>query len=533
MPHSTAFPLPSVPGWSLRRRLLILTVSVTAVAWLVGGAATFFVSRHISNTLFDHRLRHIAEELLTFADHEITELQAAGAGIVHVEGAHTIGAHYRYQIWSPDGRLLLVSVHTGRSPFAPLRLTGFSTGTVRGVRSRIVVIASDDGSKIIEMAEPLSSRSVYLVPDLPLLLIPLLISLAVPLGFGAWMVRAATGSLDESALQLRQRSPDDLRPLPLARLPLELMPIVAAINTLFSRIENALAIERSFTAAAAHELRTPLANIKIQAQVASRTHDEVVRQQVLARLASSIDRTSHMVDQLLTMSRIDGLIALRAQAVRLQLDAVAAHVIDEMRSSADRRSQTIVEEFGAADVEATEFGVAVLVRNLLDNAIRYTPVAGTIRIRTGTREGWGFLAVDDSGPGIPESQRQQVFERFFRLPDSGADGCGIGLSIVRAVVEMHGAAIALAQSDLGGLRILVEFPPVAGDSVATPAESALATPAEIPVTAPSAASAVDLSEVRLRETPPTPRADGTDPRVDTRIDTRIPPIDTPVDPNFV
>ena len=469
---------PAAPGWSLRRRLLVLTASVTAIAWLVGGTATFFVSRHISNALFDHRLRDIAEELLTFADHEITELEAAGAGIVHVEGAQTVGAHYHYQIWTPEGQLLLVSVHTGRAPFAPLWQRGFSTNLVRGVRSRVIVIASDDNSKILEMAEPLSARSVYLVPDLPLLLIPLLFSLAVPLGFGAWMVRAATGSLDESALQLRQRSPDDLRPLPLAGLPLELTPIVAAINSLFSRIENALAVERSFTAAAAHELRTPLANIKIQAQVASLARDEASRQRMLARLASSIDHTSHMVDQLLTMSRIDGLIALRAQAVRLQLDSVAAHVIDELRSSADRRSQTIIEEFDAADVEATEFGVAVLVRNLLDNAIRYTPVSGAIRVRTGTRDGRGFLTVEDSGPGIPEAQRQQVFERFFRLPNSGAEGCGIGLSIVRAVAEMHGAEIALAQSVLGGLQVTVEFPPV--PAVASDVPAATGNPGDLP-----------------------------------------------------
>ena len=180
-----------------------------------------------------------------------------------------------------------------------------------------------------------------------------------------------------------------------------------------------------------------------------------------------------MIDQLLTMSRLDGLIALRAQAVRLQLDAVSAHVIDEIRPLAARRQQTIVEDLGGADIEGLEFGVAVLLRNLIDNAVRYGPAGGTIRVSTGTEQGRCFVRVEDAGPGIAPEQRQRVFERFYRLPsNSMVEGCGIGLSIVQTVAELHHARIELDRSSLGGLCVTVLFP----ISAESPPDRALLAP---------------------------------------------------------
>jgi len=447
------------PGsWSLRQRVLLVTVSVTAAAWLAGGAAMFLVARHVSDSLFDQRLRDIASAVLTFADHEISELQASGGDIVHLEGARTLGVRYRYQIWSQDGELLLVSVGTGRAPFVPTGNPGYSDQVIDGVPMRVIVLPSDDGSKLLEVAEPLSARSAGVDPGLALLMLPLALSLAVLIGVGAWLIRRATRALGESAQEVRERSPDDLRPLVISEPPDELTPIIAAINSLFARIENALSAERKFTSAAAHELRTPLAAIKIQAQVALLTRNDQERRLALERLMLSIDGAAHMIDQLLTMSRIDGLMALRAQATRLQLDSVAAHIIDEMRPIAARRNQTLEEGLAAADIEGLEFGIAVLLRNLIDNAIRYSPTGGRIRVCTGTEAGRCFASVEDTGPGIAPDQRKRVFERFFRLPnDTGADGCGIGLSVVQAVVDMHHAQIELDRSDLGGLRATVRF----------------------------------------------------------------------------
>jgi signal transduction histidine kinase len=453
--------------WSLRRRILLLTAAVTAMAWIVGGTAMFMVSRHVSDSLFDQRLHDIASTVLTFADHEVSEVRAGGAEIVHFEGALTIGARYHYQIWSTDGELLLVSVDTVGIPFVPLGQRGFSTVEIEGQPMRVIVMASDDGSKLLEVAEPLSARTGGIDPGFGYLVIPLVLSLVLLVGVSTWLVRRATWALGESARQVTQRSPNDLRPLEVADPPKELTPIVAAINALFARIENALLTERRFTSAAAHELRTPLAAIKIQAQVALLTRTDSDRRQALERLMLSIDGAAHMIDQLLTMSRLDGLIALRAQAVRLQLDAVSAHVIDEMRPLAARRQQSIVEELAAADIEGLEFGVAVLLRNLIDNAVRYGPADGTIRVSTGMEQGQCFVRVEDAGPGIAPEQRKRVFERFYRLPsNSMIEGCGIGLSIVQTVSELHRARVDLDRSSLGGLRVTVRFP-MAGEALAS------------------------------------------------------------------
>jgi signal transduction histidine kinase len=446
----------------LRRRVLLTTAAVTVMAWLVGGTAMFMVSRHVSDSLFDQRLRDIATTVLTFADHEVDEVRAGGAEIVHFEGALTIGARYHYQIWSSDGELLLVSVDTVGIPFLPLDQRGFSTVEIDGAPNRVIAIASDDGSKVLQVAEPLAARVANIDPGFGFLVIPLLLSLALLVGVSTWLVRRATWALGESARQLTQRSPNDLRALAVADPPQELTPIVSAVNSLFARIENALATERRFTSAAAHELRTPLAAIKIQAQVALLTRTDGDRRQALERLMQSIDGAAHMVDQLLTMSRLDGLIALRAQAVRLQLDSVSAHVIDEMRPLAARRHQSITEHLAAADIEGLEFGVAVLLRNLIDNAARYGPDGGTIRVSTGTEQGQCFVRVEDAGPGIAPEQRQRVFERFYRLPSNAMiEGCGIGLSIVQTVTELHHARIELDRSSLGGLCVSVFFPAAA------------------------------------------------------------------------
>ncbi|HYB51732.1 MAG TPA: ATP-binding protein [Burkholderiaceae bacterium] len=458
--------------WSLRARLLLLTSAVTITAWLVGGAAMFIIARHVSDTLFDQRLRDIAGALLTFADHEIDELQQSGADVVHIEGAQTLGVRYRYQIWSKRGELLLVSVKAPRTPFAPFDEPGFSTRLIDQIPMRVLVLKSGDGTKLLQVAEPLAARSFELSPELGLLGIPLLLSLTFLVGVSAWLVRHATRALGESARQVTQRSPDDLRPLEVAHAPRELTPIVAAVNSLFARIENALATERRFTSAAAHELRTPLAAIKIQAQVALRLTSGEERQRALERLLQSIDGAAHIVDQLLTISRIDGLIALRAGATRLQLDTIAAHVIDEMRPIATRRGQRIVEELQAADIDGLEFAVAVLLRNLIDNALRYGPLGGTVRVRTGTQDDFAFAAVEDEGPGIAPEQRARVFERFYRVPNSpSTEGCGIGLAIVKAAVEMHRAQIELGRSEMGGLQALVRFA-TAAPRASAPADGA-------------------------------------------------------------
>jgi len=450
------------PVWSLRRRLLLLIAVATLVAWLAGGAATYFISHRQNEALSDQRMQSVAQTLLTFADHEIDEVRLAGGGVIHVDEAEgpALTHRYRYQIWSPSSpqQLLLTNGDDKNGPpIAPFDQVGFVTRKFEGVPARTIVAWSEDRTKQIQMAEPLELRDVFAQTAFTSLFGLFLLSLAALLVIDAWMIRRATGALQESARQLTQRSPSDLRPLEVTSPPSEVQPLVNEINALFRRFASALETERRFTSAAAHELRTPLAAVKVHAQVAQLTRTAPERKKALEQLVVAIDRASHMVDQLLTLSRLDGLLALRAGASPLRLDVIAGHVIDEVRPLLGRRGQRIEADLSPCEIDGLEFGVASLLRNLIDNAMRYGPAGREIRVTVGPRDGHRLAVVEDAGPGIPAEERGRVFERFYRLY-SDTEGCGIGLSIVRTVADVHQARIDLDQSALGGLRVSVSFP---------------------------------------------------------------------------
>ena len=446
------------PVWSLRRRLLLLTAVATLIAWLAGGGATFFISHRQSDSLSDQRMQSVAQTLLTLADHEIDEIRLAGGGLVHVDEDPALARHYRYQVWSPEPvQLLLTNGDPKAAPIAPFDQAGFVTREFEGSAARTIVAWSEDRTKLIQIAEPLELREALPYSAFASLFGLFLVSLATLMAIDAWMIRRAMRALQDSAAQLTQRSPDDLRPIEVSAPPRELQPLVREINSLFRRFANALQNERRFTSAAAHELRTPLAAVKVHAQVAQLTRTAADRKKALEQLLTAIDRASHMVDQLLTLSRLDGMIALHTGASPLRLDLIAGHVIDEVRPLLDRRSQRIEANLTPCEIEGMEFGVASLLRNLIDNAMRYGPPSREIRVTVRPDEGRGVAIVEDAGPGIPEEERERVFERFYRLYND-SDGCGIGLSIVRTVAETHRARIDLDKSDLGGLCVRVAFP---------------------------------------------------------------------------
>jgi signal transduction histidine kinase len=446
------------PIWSLHRRLLLLLAVATTVAWMAGGGATYFILHRQSGALSDQRMQAVAQTLLTLADHEIDEIRLAGGGMIHVDEDPSLAHRYRYQIWSPaPQQLLLSNGDATTAPIAPFDQVGFVTRDFDGAQARTVVFWSEDRTKLIQIAEPLQLREATPYPALASLFLLFLVSLAALLVIDAWMIRRATRALQDSARQLTQRSPNDLRPIEVDAPPREVQPLVNEINALFRRFANALENERRFTSAAAHELRTPLAAVKVHAQVAQLTRAAPERKKALEQLLLSIDRASHMVDQLLTLSRLDGMLALRAGASPLRLDVIAGHVIDEVRPLTGRSGQRIEADLSACEIDGLEFGVASLLRNLIDNAMRYGPPASEIRVTVRLEDGHGLAIVEDAGPGIPEEERERVFERFYRLFGDG-DGCGIGLSIVRTVAEVHHARIDLDKSSLGGLRVRVAFP---------------------------------------------------------------------------
>jgi two-component system, OmpR family, sensor histidine kinase QseC len=446
------------PNWSLRRRLLLLAAVATLIAWLAGGGATYFILHRQGDALSDGRMQSVAQTLLTLTDHEIDEIRLAGGGVIHVDEDPELARRYRYQVWSPSPpQLLLTNGEANAAPIAPFDQTGFVTRDLAGAPASTIVTWSQDHTKLIQVAEPLELREAFPQAAFTSLFGLFLASLAALLMINAWMIGRATGALQDSARQLTQRSPSDLRPIEVDSPPREVQPLVQEINALFRRFAHALETERRFTSAAAHELRTPLAAVKVHAQVAQLTRTAAERKRALQDLLLSIDRASHMVDQLLTLSRLDGMLALGSGASPLRLDVIAGHVIDEVHPLLGRRGQRIDAQLSPCQIDGMEFGVASLLRNLIDNAMRYGPPDREIRVTVRTLNGHGLAIVEDAGPGIPAQERERVFERFYRLY-SDSDGCGIGLSIVRTVAQVHHAHIDLDRSDLGGLRVSVAFP---------------------------------------------------------------------------
>jgi two-component system, OmpR family, sensor histidine kinase QseC len=453
---------PTAP-WSLRRRLLLLTALGTLAAWIVGGFATYVVSTHQAATLDDEQMTSVAHTLLTLADHEIDEIRAEGKGrLLVVDEDSTTPRRYLYQIWSPQPpAMLLTNGQADAGPLASFEQQGLQTQNLGGEDWRTSVVWSEDRTKVILIAEPIRLRETFPKTSLVTLFAFFLASLGALLGLLAWMIGHATRSLRDSAAQLAERTPRDLRPIEVTAPPQEVMPLVGAINALFERFDKALEAERRFTSAAAHELRTPLAAVKVHAQVAQLTRTAAERKEAMGRLLLAIDRAARMIDQLLTLSRLDGILAMQTSEMPLRLDIIASHVIEEVRPLLERRKQTIDARMTACEIEGMEFGVASLLRNLIDNSMRYAPPSSAIRVTVAPVGGRCVATVEDSGPGIPPQERDRVFDRFYRLSSDG-EGCGIGLSIVRNVAQVHRATIELGESDLGGLRVSVAFPPRPG-----------------------------------------------------------------------
>ncbi|HMC16749.1 MAG TPA: ATP-binding protein, partial [Albitalea sp.] len=260
------------------------------------------------------------------------------------------------------------------------------------------------------------------------------------------------------AADVRRRDEQSLAPLRSADLPDEVAPLVSALNALLQRLSASLDTQRAFVADAAHELRSPLTALKLQLQMLKRAPDEAARSAAIDALAAGIERAVRLVEQLLALARSEpGAPATVKEPLDLS-ELVRAAVADIVPNAHGRG--TVVELYADAPVTVTgdKTALAALVRNLADNAVRYSPPGARVELRVMQEEGAALLQVDDAGPGIPSDERERVFDRFYRRTTNDEAGTGLGLAIVRSVAAMHGATVELGTSELGGLRVSVRFP---------------------------------------------------------------------------
>lgn len=450
--------VPASPRWSLHVRLLAIAAFAVIAAWVAGGWATMLSARAVAAQLQDERLAQVARTVLAFAEHELAEIaQEPAPKLPHVEPRGALGERYRLQVWSTDGRLLVRSADAPvDGPFVPHGGSGFVDGRLDAEPARVYREPAAALAIEVQVAETLAARRAALPLPGPGFVLAGLASVLAIVGLAWWLVLRALRPVADAERELRERAPLDLAPLPMEHAPRELAPLLAALNALFGRVEHQLSHERGFTALAAHELRAPLAALRMQAQVAARTPDAGRRGELLDALLASVDRCGHLLEQLLTLSRVDDPAAAR-RPVPIALAATFDAVRDTLATEIAGRGVQLTTDFAAPTLHGDPFGVQTLLRNLLHNAVVHAPRGGRVQVGSVVADAAVLLRVDDDGPGIAPAHRERVFGRFVRLaaPDFGV---GLGLSIVQSVARAHGASVTLGDSPLGGLRVEVRFP---------------------------------------------------------------------------
>lgn len=371
---------------------------------------------------------------------------------------HEYETHIAYQVWSEDfggsaHRLLARSSSAPEKPFAPMK-GGFSDHDLEDGMWRVFVLRA--GEVWIQVGERTDARAELTAKLGWATGAPLLVGLVVVLLLNALLIGYGLAPLSEMAERIATRRPQDDQPLTLSRVPREMSPVLGALNALFERVRSTLERERRFIDSAAHELRTPLAALRIHAQNARRAEDAAQRDSSLDSLLEGVARTVHLAEQMLAHSRAGR--ATHDAPVSLR-DVVQDAVAQRQPSCALSGHRLLLE--GCADalvLRADATGLSSMVGNLIDNAQRYAPAGTAIRVQLARDGDRAHLTVSDAGPGIPPELRERVFEPYFRIPGSAGSGTGLGLAIVREVVERLGGEIALDDAEGGGTRIELHLP---------------------------------------------------------------------------
>jgi two-component system OmpR family sensor kinase/two-component system sensor histidine kinase QseC len=454
---------------SIRVRLLLWLLATLAAAALLMGALTYRGVLAETEALFDYQLRQMALSLRDQGEVAPGQARALADGELD----------FVVQIWTVDGRGIYASrAHSSLPERAAL---GFADITAEGKTWRTFGVATRD--RVIQVAQPRQIRR-QLAADAALHSVAPLLLVAPVLALAMWWLAAGTlAPLRRLTVGLRERDEQSLQPLSTSGLPVEVAPLVAALNGLLQRLGESLDTQRAFVSDAAHELRSPLTALSLQLQLLRRAPDAAARSAAIDALGAGIDRAGRLVEQLLTLARSEPGAPL-AMVLSLDLSELVREAVADTVPLALVRGASL-ELFADAPVRVRgeAAALAMLARNLADNAVRHSPRGARVELRVFADGGVPTLQVDDAGPGIPLADRERVFDRFYRRASDDEAGSGLGLAIVRSVASRHGATVSLADSRLGGLRVTVQF---SGNAAmdATPRASGLPT---LPGAAPTGA----------------------------------------------
>ncbi|HXE20827.1 MAG TPA: ATP-binding protein [Rhodoferax sp.] len=430
---------------SLRGRLLFFLLLAIFLASVVQAVTAYRGALRQADDMFDYHLEQIARSLRGGVPLDPPALDGDAPG----------DYDFYVQIWGPDGSQIFRSAPAALPPQAVL---GFSDVKVGGVSYRVYSVQTP--LQTVQIAQNMSARlararALAAHAVLPIALMAPLLMLVV-----WWVISRSLAPVERTRRQVASRSAGDLSPLPEGGLPAEVRPLVDELNLLLGRVGAAFDAQAQFVANAAHELRSPLTALKLQAQALRRSGDEAAREASVARLNQGIDRAIRLVEQLLALAREEAGLGHPAAQERLNLqDVVQLAVADVLPQAQARQIDLGVGDSEPAWVQGQLDALRILLRNLLDNAIKYTPAAGRVDVALRIAGANAMLVVEDSGPGIDTEDRAHVLDRFFRAGNaSGASGSGLGLAIVNTIAKRHGATLSLERSErLGGLRAKLRF----------------------------------------------------------------------------
>lgn len=456
---------------SLRRLLLVSLLLTIGTAAVISTWMSYRDSLTEANELFDAKLSQSARVLQALAEKPLEQRNGDGPLLVRVldremtgrgdelatADGHAYETKLAFQVLDAQGALLLRSDNAPEQPMAPLE-RGFSRYRINGDewRTFALMTTAEHWYLVAEREDIRNELAAEIATGTalpPLFALPILALLVVAVvGWG-------TRSIARVAEEVERRPADRLDRIDHLRVPLEMQGLVLALNRLFARVESALEREKRFTADAAHELRTPISALKLHAENLAGSDSAEQRKASLDGMMRGIRRCERLVAQLLELARLERS-GLRPETRQVQLAAIVRNVIAELAPEAITRDIEItLDAPESVRVAGDPVLLAVLVRNLVENAVRHGPSQSEVQVHIHADASGVHLRVQDAGAGIPPEARAQVFARFHREPDSHVAGSGLGLSIVSRIVELHQATVGLSSGDDGrGLRVDVCLP---------------------------------------------------------------------------
>jgi len=431
---------------SIRARLLVSLLALLLAAAALMGVITYRSVLAETESIFDYQLQQMA---LSLRDQgEIASAEADTLADAQLD--------FVVQIWTVDGRNVYAS--RAHSSLPARALLGLATLNVEGHAWRTFSVATRE--RVIQVAQPVEIRERLAARAawrgvLPLLLVAPIAALGV-----GWLAARNLAPLERLTQDVRSRGGRSLEAVEVRGLPDEIGPLAASLNALLERLRGSLDAQRAFVADAAHELRSPLTALKLQLELLRRAGNEADREAAREALGAGIERASRLVEQLLALARSEPVATAAMESVDLAEIARRA-IADTVPYAASRDSELALAADASLHVRGDPIALGLLVRNLVDNAVRYSPNGSRVDVAVASDSGAEgkavVLRVDDAGPGIPEAERVRVFDRFYRRASSEEEGSGLGLAIVRSVAEAHGASVSLEGSPLGGLRVVVQM----------------------------------------------------------------------------